>query len=1468
MANTKDTRVIEIVANGSRASNTIKELSAATRQLRAELRTLDPTSQEFVNGTKKLNDVNRRLAEVQGQLKNTQTAWERMKTQAKGVMIGALGAGAIMAGVSAIGNFFRTAVTGAGKLEDQLADVRKTTGLTDEEVRKLNSDLKEIDTRTSREELLALSRDAGKLGIEGRENILQFVRAADKIKVALGEDLGEDAINQIGKLVTVFDLEKAFGFEKGMLKIGSAVNTVGSKSAATEGFLVDFMARLGGVARTADLSAPSIIGYGATLDSLGMKVELSSTALQTFFIDFVRESDKFGAAVGMTKGALQKLMDEKGTNAAFIEWLRLLKSGSKESQDMLNKLDELGIDGARGASVMLTLANNIGIVEEQQKIANKAFEEGTSVQAEFNVKNNTLAANMEKNMRKIQSALQPLRSWIGRTFGDFVGWLVKSGSELLMFGKFFILGIASWAGYRLAVALTATSLKNFNLVQALTTRLFTLQAGAHTFGIGLWALMTGNITKASAAMKTFNLVTKLNPIGFLVGLITAVVVAWKAFGSAVNETDKVMKESRAEATKSKIELERLNVIAQSNVLTTEQRAGAIKKIKELMPGYLNHLTDEQIRTGAATAAIREYIEALENKTRAQGFAKLAEEKAEKLAEGEVKIAAAEEKRVVMMDNLNKKIALGKKVKYQDREDVNYYTRIINNQQKINDELNVEIKRITTLQTKYETLGNRPPNVFEEQGKGPLRKDSVPSGFGSAQPTSDSSDLLGIQKQVRNDAKRVGDAAPVVSRTSTTTTEMEMRKKTIIELTELVKSENDQIKEAAKTEIDRREKVIKVLNEYKETKSGLIEDLKRVQVDSIVAEETREIASLKLKEQEREKSILKEIEIEGLSAEKKKELRTTADSLILAEREKLAKDISILEEKYAKERAEKEFDLSEKNLNNWYAQERLIISDRFARGEMSEKEYLDGLKVIDRQFLGSKKNIYEDYGKDVTAINQQIADDQIILNEKELGYFRDVQVQKSNAAIAAAESRIRRAKDGTREYLDAEIGLLNAQFSIEYADLQKRLDMKLLKEEEYIAAKKKLDTKYEAEKTELTEKSETERARMRKRYLLMIADESAQLTQNIISLQYSKEEKRINREMKLSDKKYSNEKKKLDEQLSKKIITEEQYNFAKTALDEKQEDEIRASKRKMWEINQSQALIEAEINGMVAVTKALASSPPPYNIILAGITAAAVAVQVAKINQQEPPEFRRGTVLNGRGTVLQGPSHEGGGIDLFGEGFISQVSGFGTSTPLRDQNAQGTPYYGNAEGGEIILTKGVFENPEGRRMASDLNESFGGIRFDGGQKFQVLSPKFQVSSIAEMRNPRRFDLGGVARAYEVTRTASTPLNGRGVKSTSTSPVVGDASFGASAPLSNRNDGNQALIGELQRNNALMLELIDLVGDIPTVLTAAVDYGQLEKTVLTLREARRRGKLNELKDHLLAASPEKGMKYILADRRKGI
>lgn len=154
--------------------------------------------------------------------------------------------------------------------------------------------------------------------------------------------------------------------------------------------------------------------------------------------------------------------------------------------------------------------------------------------------------------------------------------------------------------------------------------------------------------------------------------------------------------------------------------------------------------------------------------------------------------------------------------------------------------------------------------------------------------------------------------------------------------------------------------------------------------------------------------------------------------------------------------------------------------------------------------------------------------------------------------------------------------------------------------------------------------------------------------------------------------------KVDQLLQQGVINEEEA--------ERRKEQIKKdAARKQQKIDITQAVI----NTAKAVTSALNTQPfLPAGLIMAGIATAQGAAQIKMIRSQK---FAKGGILNG-------PSHAQGGIPMF---------------------SKGGAFYGEAEGGEAVLTKGVMANPALASMASAINVAGGGVPFfaNGG----VLDP---------------------------------------------------------------------------------------------------------------------------------------------------
>jgi len=379
----------------------LSQLRTSQRKINKELANMTRGTNEYINKSKQLKLVKNELAKI------------RQET--------ALGSKGISKFTNGFNKYFAVVTTGFAaltgvvfsikqmldgnaKLSDSFADVAKTTGLTTKEVKELSKQLKKLDTRSSQKELLGLAEIAGKLGVKGKANILGFVKSADKLNVALGEDLGgdvEQTIKQVGKLVEIFGVSEDFGLEKGLLKVGSAINSLGAASTASEGYLVEFTKRVGGVAKQSKTSIQDILGLGATLDQLGQTSEVSATTYNKVVMDMFKNTSEYANMAGMSVTDFSTLLNED-SNEAFIKFLEGLNGNNEGLTVMSKKLDTLGLDGARSAGVLATLAKNTEMLKEQQTLSNQEFTKGSSLTEEFNTKNTNLAATLDKISKRLR----------------------------------------------------------------------------------------------------------------------------------------------------------------------------------------------------------------------------------------------------------------------------------------------------------------------------------------------------------------------------------------------------------------------------------------------------------------------------------------------------------------------------------------------------------------------------------------------------------------------------------------------------------------------------------------------------------------------------------------------------------------------------------------------------------------------------------------------------------------------------------------------------------------------------------------------------------------------------------------------------------------------------------------------------------------------------------------------------------
>lgn len=183
-----------------------KELKATLKSINRELESgsVKRGSDEWKAYQQTIREVKTQLREISEEQKAAESSWSRFNNLMNTTANIAMTVQGAWQAMSSVTGAIHQHVEAYAQMEEAEADVRKYTGMTVEQVKDLNEALRQMDTRTPREQLNALAGDAGRLGIDSKEKILEFVEAADQINVALGEDLGKDAVKNIGKLAQLY----------------------------------------------------------------------------------------------------------------------------------------------------------------------------------------------------------------------------------------------------------------------------------------------------------------------------------------------------------------------------------------------------------------------------------------------------------------------------------------------------------------------------------------------------------------------------------------------------------------------------------------------------------------------------------------------------------------------------------------------------------------------------------------------------------------------------------------------------------------------------------------------------------------------------------------------------------------------------------------------------------------------------------------------------------------------------------------------------------------------------------------------------------------------------------------------------------------------------------------------------------------------------------------------------------------
>lgn len=645
----------KVATNTELVNRTMKSLDKASiRDIEYSLRIVNNELKDMERGTEEFRQMTKKAKELKTQLESVraegaaQESWinrladkfNRMQTLAF----------SLIASLTGLTITMRKSTQDFLDMDSAMANVTKYTGQTMEEVKEMNKSFQQMDTRTSREELNGLAAAAGRLGITSEAAIKDFVDGSDKIRVALGDDLGENAVDQIGKLAQMFGEDKTRGLRGAMLATGSAVNELAQNSSASASYMVDFTAQLSGVAIQAGITQSEMLGLASALDQNQQEAATSATVFSQLITKMFQEPARFAKIAGLEVKEFSRIMKEDA-NTGLIKFLESMRSrGGFDAMAPL--FQEMKLDGTRAVGVLSSVASHLDQVRQAQALASQAYEDGTSVINEFNVQNNTEQAQLDKAKKKFHDLsvelgerLLPLMRYVVttstllvRAIYNLTTFIIKYKAEIaylivsitLLTAVYKASTLATYAWYVKEYALMLLHKTHNVLIKTRIALIGTLRVAV--------ALLTGNITKAAAALKVMRAASLTNPYTALLAVVLSLgygiyklysyikssseeakknAEAVKKLKDSYNDIKQVQQEAASAHSAEITQIQTLRRVLENANNGIRERRKALVQLQGIVPQYHATLTTEGRLINNNTSALDAYINSLKKAAIAQ-----------------------------------------------------------------------------------------------------------------------------------------------------------------------------------------------------------------------------------------------------------------------------------------------------------------------------------------------------------------------------------------------------------------------------------------------------------------------------------------------------------------------------------------------------------------------------------------------------------------------------------------------------------------------------------------------------------------------------------------------------------------------------------------------------------------------------------------------------------------------------------
>lgn len=290
------------------------------------------------------------------------------------------------------------------QFDTAMANVRKTTNMSNAEVEKLAQSAQNLSTKqpVSAETLLNIEALGAQLGVN-HERLESFAEVVSGLDIATNMNF-ETAGKEMAQFANITQMS-----QDQFKNYGSTIVDLGNHLATTEADISAMALRLAGAGTAAKFSQADILGMSGAMSSLGIKAEAGGSAMTRIIQDISKNVangsdvvEEYARVAGMSADQFADAWRNRPMEAmeALVEGL---KRTSDSGEDMNVTLEKLGINNVRNSDTMRRLANAGDLLRNSVDRANTAWEQNTALQNEVDQRNESLASRLQVLKNKVDA---------------------------------------------------------------------------------------------------------------------------------------------------------------------------------------------------------------------------------------------------------------------------------------------------------------------------------------------------------------------------------------------------------------------------------------------------------------------------------------------------------------------------------------------------------------------------------------------------------------------------------------------------------------------------------------------------------------------------------------------------------------------------------------------------------------------------------------------------------------------------------------------------------------------------------------------------------------------------------------------------------------------------------------------------------------------------------------------------------